>query len=276
MTLDALLTTDTRSVRDFWNKAGCGERLLLPSLDRAGFDDQASARYRLEPYIEPFADFKGWQGRKVLEIGVGLGADHQRFVAAGADTCGIDLSPRAVAICGLRLKSFGLQSDLRIGNAEQLSFRHEMFDLVWSWGVIHHSPNPAAAIREIHRVLKPGGTAKIMIYHTWSMVGLMLWTRYGLLRGRPWTSMRDIYAHHLESPGTKAYTVAQARKLFDEFTDVRIDTVLTHGDLLTSSAGQRHRGALLTIAKRVWPRRLISRLLPNSGLFMLIEAKKPL
>jgi hypothetical protein len=68
--------------------------------------------------------------------------------------------------------------------------------------------------------------------------------------------------------------VAEARKLFADFSKVEIRTVLTHGDLLESAAGQRHRGALLALARKIWPRRLIRRLLPGAGLFMLIEARK--
>jgi len=104
-----------------------------------------------------------------------------------------------------------------------------------------------------------------MIYHKWSMVGLMLWMRYALLAGRPWRSLRSIYAAHLESPGTKAYSVAEARALFAAFCDVRIRTVLTHGDLLESGAGQRHGGLALTLARRIWPRRLIRWLFPTAG-----------
>ncbi|WP_200251381.1 hypothetical protein [Lamprobacter modestohalophilus] len=68
--------------------------------------------------------------------------------------------------------------------------------------------------------------------------------------------------------------MAEARRLFADFSQVEIRTVLTHGDLLESAAGQRHRGALLTLARKVWPRGLIRRLLPGAGLFMLIEATK--
>ncbi len=73
-----------------------------------------------------------------------------------------------------------------------------------------------------------------MIYHKHSLVGYMLWLRYGLLAGRPLRPLSDIYANHLESPGTKAYTVDEARTLFRKFAEVRISTVLTHGDLLES------------------------------------------
>ena len=102
----------------------------------------------------------------------------------------------------------------------------------------------------------------------------MLWSRYALLRGRPWRSLAEIYARHLESPGTKAYSVAEARRLFSAFQSVTIRTVLTHGDLLESSAGQRHRGVLLSLARRCWPRALFKRFGQRFGLFMLIEARK--
>lgn len=113
-----------------------------------------------------------------------------------------------------------------------------------------------------------------MIYHKWSMVGLMLWVRYALLALKPWRSLRAIYAAHLESPGTKAYSVREARQLFSQFSEVKIRTVLTHGDLLESGAGQRHQGRLLNLARKIWPRELIRRLFPRAGLFMLIEARK--
>ena len=76
-----------------------------------------------------------------------------------------------------------------------------------------------------------------------------------------------IYASHLESPGTKAYTVAEAQRLLRRFAQVSISTVLTHGDLLESDAGQRHRGWLLSLAKRLWPRRFSRWALPGHGLF---------
>lgn len=269
------LNLEKKQVRDFWNEASCGEALLLPQNDQAGYEEQAKARYALEPYILEFARFNVTSGQMVLEIGVGLGADHQQFAQAGAELWGIDLTERAIEHTQRRMQAFGLSSNLAVGDAENLEFEDGKFDLVYSWGVLHHSPNTPKAVAEVLRVTKPGGRARIMIYHTWSMVGLMLWLRYALLRLRPWTSMAEIYARYLESPGTKAYSITEARKLFAAFGDVKIQTVLTHGDLLESGAGQRHQGGLLNIARRIWPRPLIRRFFPGAGLFMLIEAVKP-
>ena len=113
-----------------------------------------------------------------------------------------------------------------------------------------------------------------MIYNKRNMFGIMLWLRYALLVGKPWRSFPSIYDAHLESPGTKAYTMADAKQLFAAFSEVKIRTVLTHGDLLESNAGQRHGGLVLSLARRFWPRRLIRYLFPHAGLFMLIEARK--
>lgn len=263
-----------QEVRDFWNDASCGENLLLTAADKPGYRTQMEKRYVLEPFIEGFAGFTNAKGRDVLEIGVSLGADHQRFAEAGARLTGIDLTDRAVEHTQRRLGLFGLTSELRVADAEALPFADNSFDVVYSWGVLHHSPNTAQAFKEVHRVLRRGGTAKVMIYHKHALVGYMLWLRYALLGGKPWRTLDDIYAHHLESPGTKAYTIDQAKGLCERFSEISIKTVLTHGDLLTSEAGQRHRGWMLSLAKRLWPRKLLRWVLPEHGLFMLIEAKK--
>jgi ubiquinone/menaquinone biosynthesis C-methylase UbiE len=255
-------------VHDFWEDAACGEALYLSDGD---YLSQAQKRYELEPYIAAFADFEGSAGKNVLEIGVGLGADHEQFARGGAKLTGIDLTARAIEHTRARFQRFGLSSHLSLGDAENLPFAHSAFDMVYSWGVLHHSPDTQRAVDEIWRVLKPGGVARVMIYHRYSIIGFMLWLRYGLLRLR---SLDHIYSEHLESPGTKAYSRAQANRMFGRFSVVNTRTVLTHGDLLTSNAGQRHRGLALALAKRIWPRALIRALMPRNGLFMLVSATK--
>lgn len=250
------------AVHDFWNEASCGEKLFLGDED---YDAQAAARYRQEPFILSFARFDECKGLRVLEIGVGLGADHERFAHSGADLTGIDLTQRAIEHSRRRLARHGLRSDLQVGDAENLPFPDSSFDLVYSWGVIHHSPDTARAAAEILRVLKPGGRYAVMIYHKWSLVGLMLWLRY---RER---SLAATYARHLESPGTRAFTRAEARRLFP---GARVWTELSSGDLLEGGAGQRHEGRLLGLARRIWPRFLLRRL-RGLGLFLLIEGRKP-
>ncbi|MDQ7837052.1 MAG: class I SAM-dependent methyltransferase [Thermodesulfobacteriota bacterium] len=263
------------AVHDFWERASCGEELYLKDgRDREAYLTQAKVRYTLEPFIPGFAEFHLYKGERVLEIGVGLGADHLNFAEAGADLYGIDLTPRALRHTLTRMELFGLRSHLMMGDAEQLSFADSSFDLVYSWGVLHHTPDTARAVAEVYRVLKPGGEAKIMIYHKHSFVGYMLWCRYAFLALKPWLTLEEIYGRYLESPGTKAYSEEEAQHLFRQFRSTDIQIVLGHGDLLTSAAGQRHQGVLLSIARTVWPRWVIRTFFPKHGLFMLIRAVK--
>lgn len=269
--------TQLKAVKDFWNRGSCGEIYAGEGDDHQRYANVSRLRYELEPYLPEFAKFAEARGKDVLEVGVGMGSDHQMLAMAGPRSLhGVDLTERAIDHTRARFRAFGLTSHLLVGNAEDLPFPDASFDFVYSWGVIHHSPDTPKAAREILRVLRPGGIARVMIYHRYAPVGLMLWTRYALLRGRPWTGLDEIYAKYLESPGTKAYDVGQARRLFAGASEVIIKVVPGLGDLLQGEVGQRHRGILLSTAKALWPRwliRLLSRYF-SFGMGLLIEVRK--
>jgi len=168
-------------VRDFWNEASCGEVYADGTSRREQLEAQARTRYQLEPYIESFARFDEGRGRAVLEIGVGMGADHLRWAQAGPRLLvGMDLTPRAVDHTRFRSSDAGFTPRLLVADSELLPFESASFDLVYSWGVIHHTPDTSAAVREIHRVLKPGGVARVMIYHSRSITAALLWARWAV------------------------------------------------------------------------------------------------
>ncbi len=264
-------------VRAFWQAAACGEVYAQGESLRERLEAQARARFALEPYLRPFARFPDGRGLDVLEVGVGMGADHLEWaLACPRSLTGIDLTPHAVDFTRARLALHGLRSRLLVTNTERLPFEDAAFDLVYSWGVVHHSPDTSAAVREIHRVLRPGGRARVMIYQHRSLVGVMLWLRYALLAGRPWRSLQEVYARHLESPGTKAYTPGEAQAMFSSFEAVHVASELSPGDLLLGAAGQRHQGLLLQAARALYPRALVRRLFAGWGLHLLIEATRPL
>ena len=129
-----------------------------------------------------------------------------------------------------RLALEGLEAELRVADAESLPFGDGEFDLVYSWGVIHHTPDTERALAEIRRVLRPGGEARIMLYSRRSWVALGVWLRYGVLRGRPHKTPTELLADWMESPGTKAYTQAELDALFNRFAGVRYERFVTPYD----------------------------------------------
>jgi SAM-dependent methyltransferase len=262
-------------VRRFWNEKSCGEVYAHGRDAREQFETQASERYLLEPYLHEFARFSEASEKDVLEIGIGMGADHVEWAKSRPRSLsGIDLTERAVSFTRERLALYGFQSSVQISDAENLPFVDNKFDIVYSYGVLHHTPNTARAISEVFRVLRPGGVAKVMIYHRYSIVGYMLWARYAFLAGRPLRSLDDIYAEHLESPGTKAFTLDEAQVMFGKFSEFEAEVKLSLGDLLEGAVGQKHNRAMVSTARAIWPRWLIRRVLRKHGLGLFITATK--
>jgi ubiquinone/menaquinone biosynthesis C-methylase UbiE len=255
-------------VRQFWDADPCGSRYLE---QRQDFEAHARARYALEPYIAEFAKFKSAHGKKVLEIGVGMGADYLEWLKAGAQATGVDLSPASIERARLRCELAGYNADVQVADAENLPFPDNSFDVVYSYGVMHHSPDTARCIREAWRVLKPGGQARIMVYHHPSMTGLLLWLRYGILQGK---SLRQSVYDHLESPGTKTYTRPEAVSLMRGFGEVDAKLVFSPGDLLLHQPSARFQSGLYRFVWRVYPRWLVKLLAGKWKLFLLITATK--
>jgi len=208
----------------------------------------------------------------VLEIGVGMGADYLEWLKAGALATGVDLSSASLERARQRCQAANLPCDLQLADAENLAFADNTFDIVYSYGVLHHSPDTPQCFREVLRVLKPGGTARIMIYHHPSLSGLMLWLRYGLLRGK---SLRQTVYNHLESPGTKTYTQEEARGLLAGFEDVSLKQVFSPGDLLLNQPSSRFQSPLYRWIWKLYPRTLARAFGRKWGLFLLITARKP-
>jgi len=208
----------------------------------------------------------------VLEIGVGMGADYLQWLKAGALATGVDLSEASIGKARRRCELAHYHPDLRVADAEKLPFSDNTFDVVYSYGVLHHSPNTRQCIREALRVLRPGGEIRIMVYHHPSLTGIMLWLRHGWFRAR---SLRQTVYDYLESPGTRSYTQAEALSLMADFKNVSLQRVFSPGDLLLHRPSARYQSPIYRLAWKVFPRALVRRLAPKWGLFLLITAKKP-
>jgi ubiquinone/menaquinone biosynthesis C-methylase UbiE len=152
-------------VRDFWDSEPCGVN-LSPSHDRQVYmAETAKLRYKLEPHIPGIARFAAFENKDVLEIGCGIGADAASFAAAGARYIGVDVSRESAKLANERLRIQQLRGDVLVANAEELPFRDERFDHVYSFGVLHHSPRTEAIAGEIRRVLRRNGTFCVMLYN---------------------------------------------------------------------------------------------------------------
>ena len=156
--------------QEFWSDYQPGFRFAgSPVGSREFFDEVTAYRDTVEPHIPEVVDFARWSGKAVLEAGCGIGTDGVRFAGAGAAYTGVDFSPTALSLARHRFELEGLPGRFVSGSVTALPIQDETFDLVFSHGVIHHVDDTKAAIREFSRVLKPGGTALIMVYHRSSL-----------------------------------------------------------------------------------------------------------
>ena len=137
-----------REVRDFWEAGPCGAKhAVAEEGTREFFDQVETERNRLEPFIGDYADFGSARGKDLLEIGVGVGTDFIRFVRAGANATGVDLTQHSIDLVQRRVELEGSQATLQVADAEQLPFDDAAFDVVYSWGVLHHTPDPTGRSR---------------------------------------------------------------------------------------------------------------------------------
>lgn len=248
-------------VRKFWNTNPCGTRSNPYSRGTKEFFQWVeSERDQREPFIGKFAAWDDHTGKRVLEMGVGAGTDFVKFVRAGARAVGTDLSDESVAMVRQRLNLEGLWAPLLVSDIEQLPFRSDSFDTVYSWGVIHHTEQPPKAAAELLRVLRPEGKFTVMVYHRYSLVALQAYLVYGLLRGQPRRTLDSIARDHLESFGTRLYSRRDARALFPRVR-LRIQHVVTPYDLRYG----RFRYLPATIARMVPP---------FFGYFMILSGQK--
>ncbi|MBV9608203.1 MAG: class I SAM-dependent methyltransferase [Acidobacteria bacterium] len=208
-------------VREYWDRRPCNIRHSpLPVGTREYFDQVEARKYFVEPHIPRFAQFERWRGKKVLEIGCGLGTDTVNFARAGAQVTAVDLSPASLELARKRVGLYGFEDRVRFycGSAEELSLvvPVDRYDLVYSFGVIHHTPHPERVIDHIRQYTAPGSTVKIMVYHRYSWKVLWILMSYG--KGKFW-KLDQLVAENSEAqtgcPVTYTYSRRQARELLE-------------------------------------------------------------
>ena len=248
-------------VKEYWQNNVCGtqEHLtrnptnLKPISSQAiyskeYFQELEDYRYSINPEIFEFAQFTRYKDKTILEVGVGAGVDFLQWCRVSKFCCGIDFTPASIEHTHKLLDSNGLQADLRVADAEDLPFPDNQFDLVYSWGVLHHTPSPFLAIKECIRVTRPSGEIKLMLYNRWSLLGLI--TKF----------------YEVESPGTQAFTKHQIAKILKSMP-VQIVSIKARANKYD------------LLYRYPYPIRLIAYLFNyltgmNSGFFMTIHLRK--
>ena len=228
-------------VREFWNQQSCGtEAAKASKFTAAYFEEVEGFRYYDQPFIHAFAQFTRYRGKKVLEVGFGAGTDFIQWLRTGARVTGVDLTPEALAHARERISVYGLPApeSLQVADAENLPFASDTFDLGYSFGVLHHSPDTEKALAELVRVTRPGGHVKVMLYNRRSVTVINRWVRFALLKGRPWLNLKWVLWNKAESPGTKGYSRRELVRMFGKLPlrKLHIHTEVTSSDYLSCSA----------------------------------------
>lgn len=172
---------DLKAVENYWNSRPCNIRHSSLEIGTIEYFDEVEARkYLVEPHIPNFANFESWRGKRVLEIGCGIGTDAVNFARSGADYTGVELSVESLNLAKKRFEVYGLEGEFLLGNAEEVNdlLSGRKFDLIYSFGVLHHTPDISKALSAIVDLMDLDSKLKIMVYATNSYKNALI--RYGL------------------------------------------------------------------------------------------------
>lgn len=207
------------AVRAFWNSRPCNARHSEVSIDEDALAYSRAVterKYFVEPHILGFAEHDKWAGRRILELGCGIGTDAIEFARDGAIVHAVDISGKSVEIARKRSSAEGQPIHFFVANAESVDFAEKDYDLVYSFGVIHHTPDPVRVVRNAYRHLKSGGEFRMMVYNRLSWKAFWILVTYG--KGRFWR-WKELIPRHSEAqngcPITRTYTKSSARELLE-------------------------------------------------------------
>lgn len=218
---DMILQPVIESVKNYWNSRPCNIRHSDKEIGtRAYFDEVEFKKHFVEPHIKSFADFKRWKGKKILEIGCGLGTETICFAKEGANVTAVDLSEKSLELAKKRAEIYEIFDKIKFYqcNAEELdkTVPIEKYDLIWSFGVIHHSPHPEKIINCIKKYMAPHTELRIMVYNKMSWKVFWIFLKYG--KGVFW-NLNTLIAKNSEAqtgcPVTYTYTKRSIQKLLN-------------------------------------------------------------
>ncbi len=209
--------------------------------------------------LHGYAEFVG---RRVLDVGSGNGYVLSKYAAEGAQVYGVDLTRTGIDLCRQRFDLSGLRGNFCVANAEDLPFRDETFDCVCCMGVLHHTPDPTRAVREISRVIRPGGRFIAMLYHRNSALYRLV---FPLLRLRTGKTLQQLVneVDGVGNPKGSVYSRPELQRLLSPFAN------------LTFAVGLLQRWMLPPVLRNCLSDGALRRLAPRCGWFLYAKGNKP-
>lgn len=203
-------TEQLTAIRNYWNEHIHDLAVATQPVGSPGFFAELDAyRFGKLHYLPQVVDFNGYRDQQLLEVGCGVGIDLVRFAQGGANVTGVDLAPTAINLAQQNFAQRKLAADLRVMNGEALDFESDSFDLVYAHGVVQYTASADTMIREIRRVLRPGGQAIIMVYNRISWLSLM-------------SRLTKVDLEHDDAPVFRTFTIREFTDLLAPFTEIRI------------------------------------------------------
>jgi len=200
------------AIAHYWNEQIHDLKMSNQPVGTLGFFDDLDV-YRFEKlrYLPVLVDFEGFVGKRLLEVGCGIGTDLVRFARGGASVTGVDLAERAIELAAKNFALHGLYgcSDLRVADGESLPFEDNSFSVVYGHGVLQYTANPRRMVKECWRVLEPGGEAIFMVYNRVSWLNLL-----SLVMG--------VDLEHADAPVLQKYSLHEFRTLLGDFAKIQV------------------------------------------------------
>ncbi|MFQ5709113.1 MAG: class I SAM-dependent methyltransferase [bacterium] len=197
------------SIRQYWNEHIHDLEIAKHPVGTKGFfEDLDEYRFDKLRYLPSVVHFDGYAGKKLLEVGCGVGIDLLRFAKGGAQVTGVDLAEQSIELARKNFELHDQKGEFVLGNGENLEFEDNTFDVVYAHGVIQYTANGQAMVDELHRVVKPGGEVIMMVYNRKSWLNFLSVTL-------------GVALEHEDAPVLKKYTIAEFRALLRKFQKVQ-------------------------------------------------------
>lgn len=198
------------NITSYWDQHIHDLAIATHPVGTPGFFRQLDGyRYDKLNYLPRLVDFSAYKGRKLLEVGCGAGIDLVRFARAGVDVTAIDLSQTSIELARKNIEQNGLTADLHVMNGECMDFPDNTFDVVYAHGVLQYTADTGKMVGEIHRVLKPGGEAIMMVYNRISWLNLM-------------RQVTKVALEHEDAPVLRKFSIGELKQFLRPFSSYKI------------------------------------------------------